>query len=97
MDNKCMINGTSYELILSTAEQYPKLNDTDGYCDTDSKQIIVRQPKDLNIAECYKWWLSDRLNPIARREFIKASEYEQGKKLVSARQSGKKSGIPNIC
>lgn len=76
MNNKCMINGTSYELILSTSKQCPKLNNADGYCDTKNKQIIVRQPTDLNITEVNKWWLSDRLNPIARREFIKASEYE---------------------
>lgn len=98
MNNNCMINGTSYELILSTSKQYPKLNNVDSYCDTTYKQIIVRQPSDLNITEVNKWWLSDRLNPIVKREFIKASEYEgkhkHGYMYKIGRQNGKP---PRIC
>ena len=75
---KVNILGTEYEIIQGNEQDYPYLEQVDGFCDTSIKRIVVRDcesdekdPSALSDLEEYK-------RKVTRHEIIHAFFYESG-------------------
>jgi hypothetical protein len=75
---KVNVLGTEYEIVQANEQDYPYLEQADGFCDTSIKKIVVRDCKDkendpssLGNLEYYK-------KKVIRHELIHAFLYESG-------------------
>ena len=80
---KANVLGTEYEIILGNSNDYPHLEEVDGYCDTSIKKIVVKdfegykdEPSALGDLEKYKI-------QVQRHELIHAFLYESGLSVCS--------------
>lgn len=81
---KVNVLGTEYEIVVTgNIEDYPHLQEVDGYCDTSIKKIVVfafedkkNDPSALRDLEEYK-------RQLTRHELVHAFLYESGLSVCS--------------
>ena len=77
---KINVLGTDYEVILNAKEEdYPNLEDADGYCDFTVKKIVVAEMLDDDTGSNVEYYQQK----VIRHEIVHAFMYESGLDVCS--------------